>query len=133
MNKILLIFSFCLLVSLLTQAQTAKLVNDEVELSDVQQRLSNQFKQLKNGNRVAIFDQLQSILVIDQKQTSVKPGLQAEATTVDALINLLGEPDRKIQKTIYEYNLNGAQKNCKLFVGVSAKGTITFVTVKNCQ
>lgn len=100
--------------------------------------MSKNFKENKQANRVNAFKAMQHLIkeklseeVADQKEDGAMMGTYT--TTSKELIALLGEPDRKVANTIWEYQLNGSQKACKVVIGINKNAEVTFVTIKDCQ
>lgn len=86
------------------------------------------FKASVGLDRTMLFEQIKPLIKsIDAK------GNTAEASTLEELISLLGEPDLKIQQSIYQYNLNVSSRSCKALVGLNKDGLVTFCVIKDCQ
>jgi hypothetical protein len=96
------------------------------------------FKENKQSNRINTFKSLQHLIkekladVVDEEREEGAV-MGTYTTTSKELVSLLGEPDRKVANTIWEYQLNGAQKACKVVIGINKNGEVTFVTIKDCQ
>ena len=90
--------------------------------------ISSNFKASVGQNRIALFDQIKPLInSVDAN------GNTTEATSSNDLVQLLGEPDIKIQQSIYQYNLNQSASSCKAIIGISKEGLVTFCVVKDCQ
>ena len=127
-------FLFAILISIFVpqSAYSQQIIPDELK------EMSKFFKENKQANRVNTFKSLQHL--IKEKLTDVNDEYKEEGavmgtytTTSKELVSLLGEPDRKVANTIWEYQLNGSQKACKVVIGINKYGEVTFVTIKDCQ
>lgn len=134
MRLILGALLFAILISLVVpqSAYSQQIIPDEFK------EMSKFFKENKQVNRVSTFKALQQL--IKEKLTDVVESDKEEGavmgtytTTSKELVSLLGEPDRKVANTIWEYQLNGSQKACKVVIGINKHGEVTFVTIKDCQ
>jgi hypothetical protein len=118
--------AFTLLLSSKSYSQTNSEKNSKLTASDLT-NISN-FKSSPGQNRILLFDQIKHLIIsIDAN------GNTSEATTVDELINILGEPNFKIQQSIFQYNLSISSSACKAIIGLSKEGLVTFCVIKECQ
>ena len=106
------------------------------KLSDKDKVVSNQFKSLSGQDRVAVFQQLQHLIVLKQSNNP-NPVIKSDfmgnnVTTIDDLILLLGNPTQKVGNTWY-YSLKSNSNSCRLLVGMDKDGNVIFSTIKNCN
>lgn len=124
--KALCFIAFTLVMSAKCYSQTSSENDSKLTASDLSNISS--FKASVGLNRIALFEQIKPLVkCIDAN------GSTSEATTSEELISLLGEPDVKIQQSIYQYNLNVSSNSCKAIVGLSKDGMVTFCVIKDCQ
>lgn len=81
---------------------------------------------------MAAFKQLRSLLKSEDgiNNKAISNDNNYKVTTKDELVSLLGEPDRKVGPSVWEYDLNASANN-KLVLGVSASGKLRFYSLKN--
>ena len=118
--------AFIVLLSSKGYSQTHSEKDSKLTASNLT-NISN-FKSSPGQDRILLFDQIKHLI------TSIDAnGNTNEATTSDELINLLGEPNFKIQQSIFQYNLSISSSACKAIIGLSKEGLVTFCVIKECQ
>ncbi|MFP5040350.1 hypothetical protein [Parasediminibacterium sp. JCM 36343] len=124
-----LVYVLFLIVCIATHAnaQTAK-----ISLSDKDKANSSLFQSQKGKDRLATYKQLQSLIRVKDASADVLASTRmgAKTTTISEVVALLGEPDKRIQQTLLEYNLKNDESS-KLVIGINKFGEVQFCTVKN--
>lgn len=118
--------AFSLLLSFSSYSQVSSEKDSKLTTNDVSN--INNFKGAVGQNRILLFEQIKPLI----KSVDAN-GNTTEATSREELISLLGEPDIKIQQSIYQYNLNQSASSCKAIIGISKEGLVTFCVIKDCQ
>lgn len=125
MKRILLIASAIYAIVLLS-SYTAK--EGVMNLADKDKQNSTFFKMSRNSNRLAIFEQLQSLIKVKDSRATTA-GIYSNYTDV---IMLLGEPNLKLHNSKLVYTLNPTN-GCKAIVEYDGSGTVTYLGVKECN
>ena len=107
------------------------------KLSDKDKVVSNQFKNFLGQDRVAVFTQLQHLIVTKEvgKQNPVIDTdiMGYNPTNTNDLILLLGNPTQKLSNTLWVYSLKKNTNGCSLLIGLVKEGYVIFSTIKNCN
>ena len=130
MKKILLV-TILGLSSVLSNASNER---DEMKLADKDKQNSTFFKMSRNSNRVAIFEQLQSLIKIKTSKSSFAVGGNVQTTnfsTYQDVVDILGEPNVRIKNTLV-YTLNPSN-GCKAIIEIDANKTVVYIGVKDCN
>lgn len=93
------------------------------------------FKMSRNSNRLSIFEQLQSVIKIKSPQYAFGSNFQSQAnqfTTYSDIIEMLGEPNVKISKSIIVYTLNPSN-GCKAVIEFDGNNNVIYIGVKDCN
>ncbi len=130
MKKILLV-TILGLSSVLSNASNDR---DEVKLADKDKQNSTFFKMSRNSNRVAVFEQLQSLIKIKTSKSSFAVGGNTQTTnfsTYQDVVDILGEPNVRVKNTLV-YTLNPTN-GCKAIIEIDANKTVVYIGVKDCN
>ena len=93
------------------------------------------FKMSRNSNRLLIFEQLQSSIKIKSTQYAFGGNSQAQPnqfTTYNDIVEMLGEPNVKISKSIIIYTLNPSN-GCKAVIEFDSNSNVIYIGVKDCN
>ena len=93
------------------------------------------FKMSRNSNRLSIFEQLQSSIKIKSPQYAFGGSSQAQAnqfTTYSDIVEMLGEPNIKISKSVIIYTLNPSN-GCKAVIEFDSNSNVIYIGVKDCN
>jgi hypothetical protein len=125
MKKLLLIAS----MGLITIASKANDEHDIIKLADKDKQNSLFFKMSRNSNRIAIFEQLQSLVKVKSNKNIIA---QSAYSTYDDVIEILGEPNIKIKNSSFIYTLNPSN-GCKAIVEFDVNRVVVYIAVKDCN
>ena len=131
MKKLLLIAA----LGLSTLASKANDVGDDNKLADKDKQNSLFFKMSRNSNRVAVFEQLQSLVKIKSSKSSfavVKGQTETYYSTIEDIIEILGEPNVRIKNSSFIYTLNPSN-GCKAVIEFDANRTVVYIGVRDCN
>ena len=97
---------------------------------------SSLFKLNVGNNRDTVYNHLEKLiaplLAEPSFSTILTNAIGANTTNKEQILYMLGEPDRKIESAIYEYNLKASPSNCMAVIGFNGNGEVTFKLKKNC-
>ncbi len=136
-NRLLVRLSFMALLAILglitkVSAQTSP----QIKIKEEDKVYSDAFKAQVNQNRFAAFQQIETLI----KPASAFEGMVEPTDNYfigdykmnsNQLIELLGEPDRKIAPVIWQYNLK--PDGCMALIGLDEEGYITYMVLKECR
>lgn len=130
MKKNVSILMLCFIV-LFANAKTGE---NDAKKTDVKQN-STFFKMSRNSNRLALFEQLQSVIKIKYHKVNTNFGSQTtgvQYSTYDDVVELLGEPNVKVKKTSIIYTLNPTI-GCKAIIEFDVDGYVVYIGIKDCR
>lgn len=131
MKKLLLIAA----LGLFTFATKANDVGDDNKLADKDKQNSLFFKMSRNSNRVAVFEQLQSLVKIRTSKSNfavVKGQTEANYSTIEDIIEILGEPNVRIKNNSFIYTLNPSN-GCKAIIEFDVNRTVVYIGIRDCN
>lgn len=108
---------------------------DETILSDRDKQNSIFFKMSRNSNRTDVFEQLQANFRIKSSKAKFIANQQVSTTnytTVEDVIEVLGEPNVKIGNNSFIYTLN-PRNGCKAVIEFDNNKVLVFIGVKDCN
>lgn len=131
MKKVLLITT----LGLFTLTANANNVGDDNKLADKDRQNSMFFKMSRNSNRIVVFEQLQSLVKIKSPRpnyAAIKGVSESYYSTIDDIIEILGEPNVRFKNNSFVYTLNPST-GCKAIVEFDANKTVVYLGVKDCN
>ena len=108
---------------------------DETILSDKDKQNSIFFKMSRNSNRIAVFEQLQAnfrIKTYKSKFGANQQSVTASYSTIENVIEVLGEPDVRVNSNSFVYTLN-PKNGCKAIIEFDNIKMMIFIGIKDCN
>jgi len=97
---------------------------------------SASFKALSGGDRISVFHQLENLIKPANSFDGPAPDydyfIGDYKMTEAELVFLLGEPDLKIAKCMWQYNLKPAD-GCIAIIGIDENALVSYMVLKNCH
>ena len=112
-----------------------KIVDTDINLSNKDKENCILFKTSNNSNRLAVFEQLQSLVLIKKTKSNFaanKTSATIDFTTKNKIREIFGEPNYKIGNSSFIYTLN-PQKGCKAIFEFNNTDIVTYVGIKDCD
>ena len=114
-----------------TNAQNASSANS-INISQKDKQNSVLFQSLKGKERLDVAKQLQALIRVKGGGSDIVTNsnrIGAKTTTASEVLSLLGEPDAKIQQSMFFYNLKPGT-TAKLVVGFDKDKLVQVCTIK---
>lgn len=119
-----LLVLFVALCAIKTTAQSSLI--PKFGLSKEDKLVSTQFISLQGSDRLEHFVKLMP-LIKTEAINLVRP-----ISTLDDVIEYLGNPDAILTGNFYQYNLKTSASNCKAIIKIDKEGNVVFVSLKDC-
>jgi hypothetical protein len=125
-----------IVISFILMSFTDKNVTNEsiIGLSEKDKTNCTFFKTSAGSNRLAVFEQLQSLVLIKNAKSNfaVNKQLYNNNTTMNRVIEIFGLPNHKIGNKTFIYTLD-PKKGCKGIFQFDDTDTVVYVGIKDCN